>query len=79
MVSEVNPLLAFFRIKDIGIPTLYVMGAEDHMFLPSITKLVKNHSSSQLLVIENCVHVVNVEQSEVFNTKVIAYLKSLNS
>jgi pimeloyl-ACP methyl ester carboxylesterase len=79
LVSEVNPLLAFFRIKDIGIPTLYVMGAEDHMFLPSITKLVKNHSSSQLLVIENCGHVVNVEQSEVFNTKVLAYLKSLKS
>jgi pimeloyl-ACP methyl ester carboxylesterase len=55
------------------------MGAEDHMFLPSITKLVKNHPSSQLLVIENCGHVVKLEQSEVFNTKVIAYLKSLNS
>ena len=46
LVSEVNPLLALFRIKDSGIPTLYVMGEEDHMFLPAISKLVKNHLSS---------------------------------
>ncbi|MEY4521771.1 MAG: hypothetical protein RIT10_956 [Bacteroidota bacterium] len=78
LVSEVNPLLAFFRIKDVGIPTLYIMGAEDHMFLPSITKLVENHASSQLIVVPNCGHVVNVEQSDIFNTRVIQYLKGLN-
>lgn len=74
LVAEVNPLLALFRIKDAGIPTLYVMGAEDHMFLPSITKLVQNHQSSELFVVPNCGHVVNVEQPKVFNEKVLAYL-----
>ncbi|MCB0707102.1 MAG: alpha/beta hydrolase [Saprospiraceae bacterium] len=78
LVSQVNPLLYLFRIKDSGIPTLYVMGAEDHMFLPSITKLVKNHSSSELFVVPDCGHVVNVEQPEIFNSKVIDYLKSLS-
>jgi Predicted hydrolases or acyltransferases (alpha/beta hydrolase superfamily) len=39
LTSEINPLLRFFRAKDIKIPTLYLMGAEDHLFLPSIKKL----------------------------------------
>lgn len=78
LVAEVNPLLALFRIKDSGIPTLYVMGSEDHMFLPSITQLVKNHKSSELFVVPQCGHVVNVEQPKIFNEKVLAYLGAIN-
>lgn len=77
LISQVNPLLSWFRIKDCGIPTLYIMGEEDHMFLPSITQLVKSHASSQLIVIPACGHVVNVEQPEAFNTQVIAYIQNL--
>lgn len=78
LISQINPLLSFFRIKDSGIPTLYIMGAEDHMFLPSISKLVKNHASSVLHVIPNCGHVVNVEQPEEFNLEVIRFIKANN-
>ncbi len=78
LISEVNPLLRFFRIKESGVPTLYVMGEEDHMFLPSISKLVKNHSNTQLFVIPACGHVVNVEKPEIFNSTVINYLNNLN-
>ena len=67
LASEVNPLLKLFRIKDCGIPTLYIMGEEDYMFLPSISKLVEKHHSSILQVIPNCGHVVNVEKPDVFN------------
>ena len=77
LVAEVNPLLALFRIKDSGIPTLYVMGEEDHMFLPSISKLVKDHLSSELLVIPNCGHVVNVEKPEIFNNQVLKFIKNI--
>jgi pimeloyl-ACP methyl ester carboxylesterase len=77
LISQINPLLSFFRIKDCGVPTLYIMGAEDHMFLPSISKLVKNHASSQLHVIPNCGHVVNVEQPELFNLEVIRFIQGL--
>lgn len=77
LISQVNPLLSFFRIKDSGIPTLYVMGSEDHMFLPSISKLVKNHASSQLKVVQNCGHVVNIEQPEVFNSEVLRFLSTI--
>ncbi len=75
LVSEVNPLLSIFRIKDSGIPTLYVMGEEDHMFLPSISKLVKDHDSSELVIIPNCGHVVNIEKPKIFNSKVLKFIK----
>jgi len=75
LASQVNPLLKFFRIKDNGIPTLYIMGEEDHMFLPSISKLVKDHTSSLLHVIPNCGHVVNIEQPAIFNSTAIAFLR----
>lgn len=75
LIAEVNPLLKFFRIKDCGIPTLYIMGSEDHMFLPSITKLVQHHKSSTLFVVPACGHVVNIEQPDIFNAEVIGYIK----
>jgi len=74
LTSEINPLLRFFRSADINIPTLYVMGEEDYLFLPSIRKIVSLHKSSQLVVVEDCGHVVNVERPVFFNEKVIAYL-----
>jgi len=77
LASQVNPLLSFFRINDSGIPTLYIMGAEDYMFLPSISKLVKNHTSSTLHVIPDCGHVVNVEQPTIFNERSIRFLNLL--
>ena len=72
--SEVNPLLRFFRKKDIKIPTLYVMGGEDYLFLPTVKKLVQKSASASLLLIEHCGHVVNVEESQLFNNLVIGYV-----
>lgn len=74
LASEVNPLLRFFREKDLGIPTLYVMGEQDHMFLPSITKLIEKHKSASLHVIKACGHVVNVDRPEEFNDVSISYI-----
>lgn len=74
LTSEINPLLRFFRAKDIEIPTLYIMGSEDHLFLPSIKQMVNKHIQSTLHIIENCGHVVNVEKSETFNAESIGFI-----
>lgn len=76
LTSEINSLLRFFRAKDSQIPTLYVMGEEDYLFLPSIKNIVAEHSMSTLLVVQNCGHVVNVEQPETFNTETIQFIKA---
>ena len=77
LTAEINPLLRFFRNVEVKIPTLYVMGAEDYLFLPSVRKMTETHLSASLFVVESCGHVVNVEQPEVFNTVVISYLGKL--
>lgn len=74
LTSEINPLLRFFRSADIKIPTLYVMGEEDYLFLPTIRKIANSHNNSHLFIIEDCGHVVNIEQPQLFNKMVIGYL-----
>jgi len=79
LTAEINPILRWFRQTELNIPTLYVMGEEDYMFLPYVKQVVANHiNSSELFVIQNCGHVVNVEQAVIFNEKVIDYLKGGN-
>jgi len=54
------------------------MGNEDYMFLPAVRKVVANHyKSSQLCVIDECGHVVNVEQPNVFNEKVLLFIRNV--
>jgi len=77
LTAKINPLLRYYRKKDVKIPTLYVMGEEDYMFLPSTQKLAKKHELSQIIVVPNSGHVVNIEQPIVFNTESIQFLKSL--
>lgn len=76
LTHEVNPLLKYFREKELKIPTLYMMGSEDYLFLPPVKKIVKEHSQSFLEVVEKCGHVVNVEKPEVFNRLSLQFLKS---
>ncbi len=76
LTAEINPVLRWFRQKELNIPTLYVMGEEDYMFLPSVRQVVACHvKTAKLHVIQNCGHVVNVEQPIIFNETVISYLK----
>ncbi|MDI5886270.1 alpha/beta hydrolase [Flavobacterium sp. LB2P84] len=77
LTAEINPVLKWFRQVELNIPTLYVMGEEDYMFLPSVRKVVENHyKSSKLFVIEKCGHVVNVEQPNAFNDAVLSFINT---
>ena len=77
LTSEVIPLLKVFRQKQIKVPTLYVMGEQDYMFLPAVRKVVEQHQRSQLQVIPNCGHVVNVEHPQQFNQLCLHFLQRL--
>ena len=77
LTTELKPLLRLFRQVDVGIPTLYIMGEEDYMFLPSIEKLSSLQPSAKLTVVPQCGHVVNVEQPQKFNTTTLRFLNSL--
>ncbi|MBO6793363.1 MAG: alpha/beta hydrolase [Balneolaceae bacterium] len=67
LTNSVNPLLKYFKEKEIDTPMLYVMGREDYMFLPPVEQIVADHQHAYLEVIENCGHVCNVEKPRIFN------------
>ncbi len=76
LTSEVNPLLRYFNEKEIPIPTLYIMGEEDYMFLPQVKQLVKTHQYSSLEIVKNSGHVVNIDQTEAFNRISLKFLRN---
>ena len=76
LTNEVNPLLRYFKEKEVKSPMLYVMGSEDYMFLPPVKNIVEEHKNSTLKVIESCGHVCNVERPSAFNRISIDYIKS---
>jgi len=79
LTYEITPLLKYFEEKDTAIPTLYLMGDEDHMFLPAVRYIVTKHTNSWLEVIENSGHVCNVDQPRQFNARAIHFLKRISA
>lgn len=80
LTADVFPLLRIFREVECDIPTFYIMGEEDHMFLPSIKKIAEKHQrTAEIYIVPNSGHVVNVDQPAVFNEKVIHYLNKITS
>ena len=78
LIYEVNPLLKYFNEKPIPVPILFVMGDEDHMFLPFIKKLVPQHPFSRLFVVSNSGHVCNVDQPDAFNEITISFIHEIS-
>jgi pimeloyl-ACP methyl ester carboxylesterase len=78
LTYEVNPLLArMFEQKELPIPTLYVMGDEDYMFLPPVSRMVTRHTGySRLEIIPECGHVVNVDRPEHFNSVSMDFIRA---
>jgi pimeloyl-ACP methyl ester carboxylesterase len=76
LTKDINPLLNYFKERELGLPRLYIMGDQDVMFLEPVRKLVKVHKNSLLQVLDNCGHVVNVEKPDQFNQLSLAFLKN---
>lgn len=76
LTKDINPLLRYFKEKDLDIPTLYVMGDQDVMFLEPVKVLIRTHKNSVLQILEQCGHVVNVEKPEEFNQCSLAFIKN---
>lgn len=74
LAMDVNPLMQYFKEKEIDIPILYIMGQEDHMFLGPVKEMVIRHKNSFLNTINQCGHVCNVEQPDLFNKHSLAFI-----
>ncbi|MCE7057275.1 alpha/beta hydrolase [Algoriphagus sp. AGSA1] len=76
LTKEINPLLKYFKESDLGIPTLYVMGDQDVMFLEPVKKIITIHKHSVLTILKKCGHVVNVERPEEFNRISLEFIQN---
>lgn len=74
--SEMNPMMRYFNEKETNIPTLYLMGAQDYMFIQPIKEMLKKHRKSSLYEIPDCGHVCNVEKPDHFNQVSISFIES---
>ncbi|WP_312887685.1 alpha/beta hydrolase [Paenibacillus sp. 1182] len=75
LCRELNPFFERKRIYD-ETPTLYIMGGEDFMFLPTIKTRFYHLKNSQLYIIHKCGHVCNIEREKVFNHRCIDFIRS---
>lgn len=77
LTEEINPMLKYFKEKELHVPMLYIMGEEDHLFLPPVKKMVAQHKKSLLKIIAQCGHVCNVEAPHAFNEAAISFIQHL--
>jgi pimeloyl-ACP methyl ester carboxylesterase len=76
LTKELNALLKYLFAYDSRIPTLYIMGSDDYMFLPQVQEQVKYQTSAILEIINKCGHVCNIEAPEAFNKLSLSFLKN---
>jgi pimeloyl-ACP methyl ester carboxylesterase len=70
---------AFERLNEIHVPTLIIVGSEDHFQLhKSADKLEQDISGARRIMISETHHMPNMEKPEEFNRIVYDFLKSLN-
>ena len=59
------------------IPTLFVMGDQDYMFLPKVKGLTSKSDFLKLHIIDKCGHVCNIEKWRDFNSITLEYYDTL--
>ncbi|RRQ49137.1 alpha/beta fold hydrolase [Maribacter algicola] len=72
--KKLNPVLNYLYSEQTDVPSVFVMGEEDKLFLPEVKKMASHNPDSLLFIIQDCGHVVNMEQALLFNRMVIGYL-----
>ena len=72
--NEIMPLLARFARREAQVPTLYLMGEGDFMFLRPVRRLVQQHKRSAVQTLARAGHVCNVDQHRLFNAQAIAFI-----
>ena len=60
----------------IAIPTLYMMGEDDRLFLPQVRQTVRNAGDHvSLIVVPNAGHVCNVDNKRYFNHHSLEFMR----
>ncbi|MGG5460519.1 alpha/beta fold hydrolase [Clostridium sp. B9] len=60
-----------YKYKKSEIKKLFIMGDQDHVFLPTIKKFVPN---GDVVVLKSCGHICNIDSFEAFNNLSLSFL-----
>lgn len=74
LTKRINPFLRRLQVETNNVPTLFIMGSEDHLFLEPIKELVSKQPELKLECIENCGHVCNIQEPKTFNELTLSFL-----
>jgi pimeloyl-ACP methyl ester carboxylesterase len=77
LTKLINPYLTRLQTSTTDIPTLFLMGEEDYLFIPPIEEAVRKSDAFEFIKIKNSGHVCNIEQPEIFNQLSIDYISKI--
>lgn len=75
LTMQLKPLLRMFEEQGADVPTLYLMGEQDYMFLPAVRRAAARHPQALLRVIRDCGHVCNIERPGAFNRISLEFMR----
>lgn len=67
-------LLHRFFHRNLEKLSLVIMGAEDHVFFEAARRFAHRHQKAELIVLDRCGHICNIEQYDLFNETALAFL-----
>ena len=67
LAGDVQTTYSNVQEKSTDVPKLYISGAEDHMFVREVAEDLRGDESSELVILEHCGHVCNIEKADEFN------------
>ena len=78
LTDGLNTLVKKLFRKYAAIPTLYIMGEEDDLFLPQVQNTLRHYGGhASLVVVPNAGHVCNVDNKKFFNQESLSFLCNL--
>lgn len=78
LYKEFFVLLRSFFHRELKALSLVVMGEEDHVFFKSAQRFVMRQKNATLVTLQQCGHICNIDQYDLFNRVVIGFLMDRN-
>jgi pimeloyl-ACP methyl ester carboxylesterase len=79
LTKLINPYLARLQSTTTCVPTLFLMGEEDYLFIPPVEEVVGRSEHFRLITIRDSGHVCNIDQPDEFNRHSIRYIREMES
>lgn len=74
LTKSVNPYLGKIQSSISHIPTLFIMGQEDHLFIKSVKSIAQKAKTATVKIITDAGHVCNIDKPDAFNRITIDFI-----